>query len=75
MNQKFIESYTKIWKHLADKYDSEGVSTAEFMNEKSLHIILTRYFSHLSETEKQNLLNELHDSEEKLGIPVNERLQ
>jgi hypothetical protein len=75
MNQKFIESYTKIWKHLADKYDSEGASIEEIMNEKTLHTVLTRYFSHLSDTEKQSLLNELRDSEEKLGIPVHERLQ
>lgn len=62
------EKYRQIWKHLADKYDSEGSSVEDIVEEKSLHIILTRYFSHLSETEKRNLENELHDFEEKQGL-------
>ncbi|MDR0799078.1 MAG: hypothetical protein LBN18_04915 [Dysgonamonadaceae bacterium] len=60
--------YLQIWKHLADKYDAESSSVEEILNEKSLHTILTRYFSHLSETEKQHLTNELHEMEEKLGL-------
>ncbi|MDR0863591.1 MAG: hypothetical protein LBO74_01505 [Candidatus Symbiothrix sp.] len=74
MENKFKAAYNQIWKHLADKYDSEGNSVEDIVNEKSLHIILTRYFSHLSETEKQNLINELRAAEEKQGIPGNERI-
>jgi hypothetical protein len=74
MENQLKAAYNQIWKHLADKYDSEGSSVEEILNEKSLHSILTRYFSHLSETEKQNLTNELRDAEEKQGIPANERL-
>ena len=74
MEHKVSESYKKIWKHLADKYDSEGASVEEIMKEKSLHLILTRYFSHLSETEKNSLTKELREEEEKQGIPKNERL-
>jgi hypothetical protein len=75
MEHKFSESYTKIWKHLADKYDSEGASVEEILNEKSLHTALTRYFSHLSETERESLTNELRKLEEKLGVPKHESLQ
>jgi hypothetical protein len=60
--------YAQIWKHLADKYDSEGSSVEEILNEKSLHTVLTRYFSHLSQAEQQNLVNELREFEEKQGI-------
>jgi len=74
MEHKISESYKKIWKHLADKYDSEGASVEEILKEKSLHLILTRYFSHLSETEKSSLTNELREAEEKSGIPKDERL-
>ena len=74
MENKLSKSYAQIWKHLADKYDSEGASVERILEEKSLHVILTRYFSHLSETEKKSLTNELHEREEKLGIPKNERL-
>ncbi|GHT73860.1 hypothetical protein AGMMS50262_05710 [Bacteroidia bacterium] len=68
------KSYAQIWKHLADKYDSEGAAVEKILEEKSLHVILTRYFSHLSETEKTSLTNELHEAEEKAGIPKEERL-
>ena len=74
MEHKVSESYKKIWKHLADKYDSESASVEEILNEKSLHLILTRYFSHLSETEKNSLTKELHTEEEKADIPVEKRL-
>jgi len=74
MEHKINESYKKIWKHLADKYGSEGTSVEKILDEKSLHLILTRYFSHLSETEKNSLTNELHAEEEKASIPKNERL-
>ena len=74
MENNLSKSYEQIWKHLADKYDSEGASVEKILEEKSLHTILTRYFSHLSETEKNNLTNELHEKEDKLGIPKNERL-
>ncbi|GHV59567.1 hypothetical protein FACS1894182_13860 [Bacteroidia bacterium] len=62
------DRYKLIWKHLADKYDSEGSSVDAILSEKSLHIILTKYFSHLSETEKQNLTHELQDFEKKQGL-------
>jgi len=74
MEHKVSESYKKIWKRLADKYDSEGAKVEEILNEKALHLILTRYFSHLSETEKSSLTKELHEEEEKAGIPKSERL-
>jgi len=69
-----LSSYEQIWKHLADKYDSEGASVEKILEEKSLHVILTRYFSHLSETEKNNLTSELREKEDKFGIPKDERL-
>jgi hypothetical protein len=75
MEYKFSEPCTKIWKHLADKYDSEVASVEKVLNEKSLRSALRRYFSHLSETEKDILTNELRKSEEKLGVPLHERLQ
>jgi uncharacterized protein YaaW (UPF0174 family) len=68
------EFYQKIWKHLADKYDSESSSVENIMNEKTIHAILTRYFSHLSETEKQNLLNELRQQEAAANIPAADRI-
>ena len=74
MEHGISESYKKIWEHLADKYDSEGASVEEILKEKSLHLILTRYFSHLSETEKDSLTSELRESEEKMGVPKEERL-
>ncbi|GHT18946.1 hypothetical protein FACS189429_6110 [Bacteroidia bacterium] len=74
MDTKTKEFYEKTWKHLADKYDSEGSSVAEIMNEKTIHTVLTRYFSHLSETEKQSLLNELREQEAKANIPAADRI-
>ena len=72
MESKFSKSYEQIWKHLADKYGSEGASVEKILEEKSLHVILTRYFSHLSETEKASLTNELHEQEKKFGISKSE---
>ncbi|MDR1652120.1 MAG: glycoside hydrolase family 5 protein [Prevotellaceae bacterium] len=74
MDEKTKEFYLATWKHLADKYDSEGSSIEEIMNEKTVHTVLTRYFSHLSETEKQNLLNDLRQREAKAEIPVSYRI-
>jgi hypothetical protein len=59
MAKAFNENYREIWKHLADKYDAEGSSVDDILNEESLHTVLTRYFSHLSDEEKQSLTNEL----------------
>jgi hypothetical protein len=74
MESKINAAYAKIWQHLADKYNSESVSAEEILKEKSLHLILTRYFSHLSEAEKTNLTNELRAMEEKSEIPTDKRL-
>ncbi|MDR1699313.1 MAG: hypothetical protein LBR75_05780 [Prevotellaceae bacterium] len=73
MEQKINESYTKIWKHLADKYNYSGDLTG-ILKEKSLHLILMRYFSHLSETEKTSLTNELRAMETKFGVPESKKL-
>ena len=35
MEHKISEAYKKIWKHLADKYDSEGASVEEMLEEKA----------------------------------------
>ena len=72
MESKFKESYKQIWKHLADKYDAESASVEKILEEKTLHSILTRYFSHLSEAEKLSLTNELHEQEKKVGIHESE---
>ncbi|MDR1680029.1 MAG: hypothetical protein LBR81_09700 [Prevotellaceae bacterium] len=74
MENKTNESYAKIWKHLADKYNSDSASVEDILKEKSLHLILNRYFSELSEAEKNSLIDELHESEKKMNIPSNERL-
>ncbi|GAB6122826.1 HAD family hydrolase [Dysgonomonas termitidis] len=57
-----------IWKYLGDKYGSETAKPEQLVNEKSLHDILTKYFSHLSEKEKHELINDLKAHEANLKI-------
>ncbi|HMM04426.1 MAG: HAD family hydrolase [Dysgonomonas sp.] len=63
------ESQNKsIWKYLGDKYGSETANPEQVVNGKSLHDILTKYFSHLSEDERHRLINELKAHEANLKI-------
>ena len=63
------ESQNKIiWKYIADKYGSETANMEQAVNEKSMHDILSKYFSHLSEEEKHKLVNELKAHEANLRI-------
>ncbi|MDU1889509.1 MAG: HAD family phosphatase [Dysgonomonas sp.] len=55
--------YNTIWKHLGDKYGAETGNIEMIVSEKSLHTILTKYFSHLSNEEKQELTKNLKAEE------------
>ncbi|MDR0834102.1 MAG: hypothetical protein LBN93_07985 [Candidatus Symbiothrix sp.] len=68
MEKQFGEAYRAIWTHLADKYGSEGSSVSEILNESSVHVVLTRYFSGLSDAEKKSLTDELKVYEEKNNL-------
>lgn len=60
--------YRAIWKHIGDKYGAETDYLEDAVKEKNIHLILAKYFSHLTESEKQNLVNELQDAEAKMPL-------
>ncbi len=55
--------YRAIWKHLGDKYGSETDYLENAVKEKNVHTILTKYFSHLTQNEKDSLVRELEEFE------------
>lgn len=61
--------YDVIWKHLGDKYNSETENFEKIIKGTTLPNILAKYFSHLTEKERNSLVNELLLFEEKMKFP------
>ena len=61
--------YEVIWKRLGDKYGAETDYLEAAVKEKNIYTILNKYFSHLSDNEKNSLVNELEEFEAKMKFP------
>lgn len=55
--------YNVIWKHIGDKYNSGIANFENVIKGTTLPNILEKYFSHLSENERNSLIKELYDFE------------
>lgn len=61
--------YTKIWKHIGDKYNVGIPDFEKKIKGTTLPNILKKYFSELTEDEKSNLIKELDKSEATMDFP------
>ena len=58
--------YNVIWKHIGDKYNAGIENFETVIKGTTLPNILAKYFSHITAEEKQELISELMDFEDKM---------